>query len=483
MSLPDICKSLDEPPIPVTPFRGIDAFRFSDRGIFFARDDEVLHLLRYITIYRGVLLYGESGAGKSSLVDAGVLFHAISDGLIPDRIRVQPRANEELVVERIPISPGPILPDSPFLPSLFSDTASAERIVLSVEGFEEVLRRHTSETGGDRSLLVFDQFEEIITLFEEAKPRRAREDARQQQQRIIDLLVRIHRDDKLAVKFLLVFREDYLARVLRLMRALPEVRDHSERLTQPGEGAVRKIIRGPFEQYPGRFGKEISVDLAERVAEAIEKRSDDLADMSLWELQIVCLRLWESDSPDSLFERRGLQGILEDYITEALAAFTEDQRQAATVLLEFMVTPSGARNVISRSDLLDRAEREEHIERQKAIEILQMLESKTRLVRRELRWYVYVYEIASEFLTPWIMAQRERRLAGRRVQQAFESIGAKERLQGAIAAVRGQLDDVEATTTGDASAIQEIRQLIDRIELIALGLSPEPSTHPHKDVL
>ena len=81
MTLPDVSKSLAEPPIPSTPFRGIDAFRFSDRGIFFARDDESLNLLRYITIYRGVLLYGESGAGKSSLVEAGILADAISDGL------------------------------------------------------------------------------------------------------------------------------------------------------------------------------------------------------------------------------------------------------------------------------------------------------------------------------------------------------------------------------------------------------------------
>ena len=347
------------------------------------------------------------------------------------------------------------------------------RIVLSVKTFKDILRARTSETGGCRSLLVFDQFEEIVTLFEEARPKRKREDARQVQDRIIDLIVRLHRDETLAVKFLLVFREDYLANVIKLLHAAPEMKDHSVRLVRPGEGAVRKIIRGPFERYPGRFAKEISPDLARRVEEAIEKRSEDLAaDMSLWELQIVCQRLWESDNPDTLFGEQGLRGILENYLTEALAEFTEDQRQAATVLLEFMVTPSGARNVISEWDLLDRADREEGIERSKAKEILRML-ADTRLVRRELRWYVNVYEIASEFLAPWIKAQHERRVAGRKVQQAFQSsIG----VQTAIAALREHVDDVAATKTGDVSAIQELRQLIDRIELIALGLIPEPGS-------
>ena len=170
------------------------------------------------------------------------------------------------------------------------------------------------------------------------------------------------------------------------------------RLMRPGEGAVGRIIRGPFERYPGRFRKEISADLAGRVEEAIDKRSEDLAaDMSLWEIQIVCQRLWESDNPDTLFEEQGLQGILENYLTKALAAFTEDQRQAATVLLEFMVTPSGARNVISQWNLLDQAKEEEGIEHSKGIEILHML-ADTRLVRRERRWDVYVYEIAASSL-------------------------------------------------------------------------------------
>jgi hypothetical protein len=461
MTLPDVSQSLAESSIPSTPFRGIDAFRFSDRRIFFAREDESLNLLQYITIYRGVLLYGESGAGKSSLVEAGVLEAAFSDGLVPERIRVQPRPDQELVVERISISPDS---PTPWLPSLFSSIAPTQRIVCSVEQFEDVLRTRTSKTGGCRSILVFDQFEEIVTLFGEGKLKREREAARPVQERIIDLIIRLHRDDALAVKFLLVFREDYLANVIKLLHALPEIKDHSVHLTTPGEGAVREIIRGPFERYPGRFEKEISADLARRVEEAIDKRSEDVPqEMSLWELQIVCLRLWESDNPDTLFEEQGLQGILENYLTEALAAFTEEQQQGATLLLDFMVTPSGARNVVSELDLLDRAQKE-GIERGKARQILHRL-AKTRLVRREQRWNVTVYEIASEFLTPWIREQRESRLAARRVQQALS-------FQTAIAALREHVDDVATNRTGDASAIQEVRQLIDRIEQLIDRIEP-----------
>ena len=71
--------------LPATPFRGIESFRYVDRLIFFAREEETRKLVRYVALYRGVLFYGDSGAGKSSLINAG---------FIPERIRARtpPRA-------------------------------------------------------------------------------------------------------------------------------------------------------------------------------------------------------------------------------------------------------------------------------------------------------------------------------------------------------------------------------------------------------
>ena len=91
--------------LPETPYRGIEAFRYVDQPIFFAREEETRKLLRYVAVYRGVLFYGDSGSGKSSLINAGFIPAILEEGFTPDRLRVQPHPCKEITVERISVSP------------------------------------------------------------------------------------------------------------------------------------------------------------------------------------------------------------------------------------------------------------------------------------------------------------------------------------------------------------------------------------------
>ncbi|UCH94686.1 MAG: hypothetical protein JSV88_31105 [Candidatus Aminicenantes bacterium] len=88
-------------PLPDVPYRGIRYFRYIDQGIFFAREREIKKLNRLVTMYRGVLLYGSSGVGKSSLVNSGFVPDALQENFIPEKIRVLPWSGSEFVVERI----------------------------------------------------------------------------------------------------------------------------------------------------------------------------------------------------------------------------------------------------------------------------------------------------------------------------------------------------------------------------------------------
>ena len=55
------------------PFVGLDYFKKEDAPLFFGRTSEILKLCKSISNYGLVLLYGHSGVGKSSLMDAGIL--------------------------------------------------------------------------------------------------------------------------------------------------------------------------------------------------------------------------------------------------------------------------------------------------------------------------------------------------------------------------------------------------------------------------
>jgi hypothetical protein len=130
-----------------------------------------------------------------------------------------------------------------------------------------------------RPLIVFDQFEEILTLFDDAA------DAREA---VTEMIVRLLREP-LPVKLLFGFREDYLGRVKHLLSARPELVDQALRLGPPSAHALGSIIRGPFERFPGDFPREFDAALGERLSAALAERFGS-GDMSL-EVQTVCLRL------------------------------------------------------------------------------------------------------------------------------------------------------------------------------------------------
>src|SRR5262245_55001757 len=93
----------DKLPLPKRPFRGMRSFRLLDWRVFLERNFETERLDNLISMYAGVLLYGPSGAGKSSLLNAGLLPHALRRGWAPERIRVFPYPGQEILIERIPL--------------------------------------------------------------------------------------------------------------------------------------------------------------------------------------------------------------------------------------------------------------------------------------------------------------------------------------------------------------------------------------------
>lgn len=416
--------------IPAIPFPGINPFGYEYRDIFFARKDETRTLIQQISMYRAVMLYADSGTGKSSLINAGLIPHAIKEGYQPEYIRVQPKKEEEFIVKRISKESEN---KRDFLPTIFTSNEDQEHVVLSVNNFLENIKNKSKES---RPLLIFDQFEEWVTLFEDISEGQAFEELRKIQNDIKDAILSLSMNRKLPVKILIVFREDYLPKLEPFFEAYPDLTEHYLRLSHIKVDEVLEIIRGPFEKYPQAYNREILIEAADKIKKDFEKRSQD-GSVQLTEVQIVCRFLFEqakkSEEIESLFIKyKGVKGILGQYFKGALESLDTVKQEPAVALLGHMITSDGkASKIISRDDLFSLIRNEDKISDTDLLaKTLIDLESESKLVRSEFRGNVLYYTILSDFLASWVRQKdQERKQFKQKAEREAEKRELQEKLE------------------------------------------------------
>ena len=67
-----------------SPFRGLSAFDSAHATVFFGRDDAIARIIARLRSTSFLLIIGASGAGKSSLLRAGLVSHIVRPGVIPE---------------------------------------------------------------------------------------------------------------------------------------------------------------------------------------------------------------------------------------------------------------------------------------------------------------------------------------------------------------------------------------------------------------
>src|SRR5262245_49654415 len=145
----------------VNPYVGPRSFKMGEK--LYGRDREALDLLDLLIAERIVLLYSPSGAGKSSLLQAELLPRLVEEGfhvLPPIRVSMEPPSLGEgiAVANRYIFSA---------LLSLEEGLAANQQIPLpelaTMELDAYLRRRPRAEDAPETDVLLFDQFEEILT--------------------------------------------------------------------------------------------------------------------------------------------------------------------------------------------------------------------------------------------------------------------------------------------------------------------------------
>jgi hypothetical protein len=290
--------------LPDRAFAGAEAYEYADQAVFTGREEESEKLLRLITIYRGVLLYGPAGVGKTSLVYAGFLPKAVRDGYVVARVRLNPQPGAEFVVERIPLKNDG---KPPYLPWLFQDVPDDQpNRTMSAAELKQAVRERQQD---GFPLLIFDHFEQFVTLFASrigtaslgglvGDATAGRLPAKEA---IADFIIRTGMDHSLRVKMLFAFREEYLAELQKLFIRAPDLMDITFRLAPLKTDELERILTEPFRRFPGHFPRQIPDDVAGKLSTAVKERSGT-GDLNLTSVGLTAQRLIETANPEAMLD-------------------------------------------------------------------------------------------------------------------------------------------------------------------------------------
>ena len=362
------------PPVPTTPYKFLYAFDMADAPLFFGRNTAIDALSALVCQQRLTVLHGRSGAGKTSLLHAGLAPHLLDTGYLP--IVVRATGDPVLAVKRTlaPPSLGP-------WPALLPDISL--HVLLG-------LVRPLLSCPGQELVVIFDQFEEFLTALPPGEPR----------QPFIDILGDCCEDTALPVRFLLSIRGDFFGDLATFERRLPQIFHTQYRLKPLTRDEASAAIQQPL----ARLHPPVACD-----PDLLTTLLNDLArtGMELPHLQIVCTRLYATRHPDApvltLAHYHALGGattILGDYLRHEVERLHAAAPLARAVLIS-LVTPDHTRRMLTEATL-----RTELIQRSDLDQLPDLLAAlvTARLLRRESNDGVIQYELAHDYLVGEVRA-------------------------------------------------------------------------------
>lgn len=271
------------------PYPGPRAYQAGEK--LYGRARELAELRNLLTAERLVLLYSPSGAGKSSLIEA-----ALVPELVRRRFRVRPVASVGTPpTEGLP--PGTNRYILSVLLALEQDQPPAEQLPLPVLGTLNLavyLDRRRAAEGIVDEVLVFDQFEEVLTL----DPT----DLAAKTEFFVGLGEAL-RDRRRWALFAL--REDYLAGLDPYREHLPGGLAAGFRLDLLGPAAARLAIQEPARTAKIDFTDTAATKLVDDLRRVHVQQPDGttVEQLGPWiepvQLQVVCRRLWERLPPQT----------------------------------------------------------------------------------------------------------------------------------------------------------------------------------------
>ncbi len=347
----------------------------------YGRDRELDELRDALIADRLVLLYSPSGAGKSSLLDAGLRpALAAKEFVVSPTIRVsqQVEGAANRYVASTMLSLEPLIPPERRVPVSAFDTTTLAEYLARVD-----------VDGGSEICLIFDQFEEVFTLDPVDLPVKAA---------FFDELGQLLRDDR-SIWAVIALREDYLAQLDPYLGVFPRRLATRRRLDFLDQRAALAAVRSPARAAGVEFtddGAELLIDdlRTVNVVRGGQPSSEKGPYVEPVQLQVVCSKLW-SQLPEGadIVTRADVEAHADT--DNALAGFYADQ--VAAVAAATGVSERVIRDWFEHSLITDQSFRAQSFEfpHEHGAEVLKALED-AYLIRADSRRGVNWYELTHD---------------------------------------------------------------------------------------
>ena len=332
---------------------GPQPFEEKDKAIFFGRDLEARDLLSLVIAHNLVLIYAQSGAGKTSLINAG---------LIP---LLKEKHFEVLPVARVKGTPLKNIKTNEisniFVYNALTSWAESEYDVESLAKMKLVDFLNGQEHMQDEDgmplprAVIFDQFEEIFSLYQDRW--KDREGFFEQ------VSTALEADPFLRVIF--VMREDFIAQLDSYAYLLPErlrTRFHMERLrSEAALLAIREPLKDTGHSFAEGVAEKLVDDLLKIRVETMPGKTAEATGefIEAVQLQVVCQNLWQELPPDVkqiTFQHLKTYGNVEQELSrfyeESIRAAAEkariEEESLRTLCGEVLITTMGTRGMVYR---------------------------------------------------------------------------------------------------------------------------------------
>jgi len=305
------------------PYRGLRPFEAEHRALFFGRDREVRAVIDRLRTDGFVLVAGDSGVGKSSLVAAGVL-PALAEGALSPSA---PFTAVRLVPGRRPLAA---------LAAALAPVCGLDEVELGrrLAAYPMDLARLIRRRGAP-VVVVIDQLEELVTLADAGEASATAE-----------VLCELAGCGARDIRLIGTVRADFLARVAALSHLREELPRALYLLPPLSPTGLREAIIGPVRALGWSFESESTVD-------ALVDTATGPGALPL--LEFALAELWEARDPQhsvipaaALEAIGGVAGALVRHADAVIARLLPADRALALQVLSLLVTAEGTR--VRRSD-------------------------------------------------------------------------------------------------------------------------------------